>query len=77
MCVTLGILILIPTGIAAESVQGNFCFVSKQNGTEFVKKMHMIRPKTMYTLYNFVYRCTVHSDIRTVHLPTDARLLKL
>ena len=26
---------------------------------------------------NFFYRCTVHSDIYTVHAPTDAHLLKL
>jgi len=25
----------------------------------------------------FFYRCTVHSDIHTVHSPTDAHLLKL
>jgi len=24
-----------------------------------------------------IYRCTVHSDIHTVHSPTDAHLLKL
>jgi len=26
---------------------------------------------------NFFYRCTMHSDIHTVHLPADAHLLKL
>jgi len=26
---------------------------------------------------NFFYRCTVHSDIHTVHSPTDAHILKL
>jgi len=33
------------------------------------------RNKQKWTL--FFYRCTVHSDIHTVHSPTDARLLKL
>jgi len=27
-------------------------------------------------IYNF-YRCIVHSDIHTVHSPTDAHLIKL
>jgi len=35
-----------------------------------------------YTMYNklikkyYFYRCTVHSDIHTVHSPTNAHLLK-
>ena len=32
--------------------------------------------KKLNVLQNF-YRCTVHSDIHTVYLPTDAHLVKL
>ena len=32
---------------------------------------------TKQNLYTNFYRCTVHSDIHTVHSPTDAHLLKL
>jgi len=30
-----------------------------------------------FFIVEFFYRCTVHSDIHTVHSPTDAHLLKL
>ena len=33
--------------------------------------------RELYIYIFFFYRCTVHSDIHTVHSPTDAHLLKL
>ena len=41
-----------------------------------LKKIACISAQKMFSSNNF-YRCTVHSDIHTVHSPTDAHLLKL
>ena len=38
-------------------------------------KAHTVIIGEIYTIN--VYRCTVHSDIHTVHSPTDAHLLEL
>jgi len=48
----------------------SFLMYSKINdqGNWKVRKLHTIF---------FFYHCTVHSDIHTVHSPTDAHLLKL
>jgi hypothetical protein len=51
VCVTSGILNLNPTGILAESVQGNF-FLYKKNGTEFVKNAYDKTKKcARYTMF--------------------------
>jgi hypothetical protein len=44
-------------------------FLNKADATECGTKKERI-------IFNF-YRCTVHSDIHTVHSPTDAHLLNL
>ena len=46
------------------------------NGPKFGSSMVLNILTLNKVLRNF-YRCTVHSDIHTVHSPTDARLLKL
>jgi len=38
-------------------------------------KSHILYNTKAYRI--FFYRCTVHSDIHTVHSPTDAHVLKL
>jgi len=49
--------------------------VPKRWNTKF--RSRGVTQKKEYNIFSGFYRCTVHSDIHTVHSPTDAHLLKL
>ena len=56
------------------------CFVLNINATWNVKLQESQQCLELGVLYNiaaYFYRCTVHFDIHTVHLPTNEHLLTL